>query len=1207
MKLLTIRSLGMFQVRRKGELIPPEAWPTQKCKTLLKILLIDRGRIVHKERLIELLWPDLAPDSAGSSLHVAVSQLRRLLEPELERPGQSHFVLTRSGGYLFQPGDDCWIDVDAFLEAVNRGQHWAQQEAWGPAVASFRTAEDLYHGDYLQEDAYEEWAIGPRERLREAYLECLSDLARCCARLGEFGEAVAACEKVLALDPVRESAYRQLMTYHYRQGDRDQALRAYERCRAALAETLGVAPMPQTRHVHERIVQDRPVPEPARPSSPATEPAQTQEKERARPDALPIAGRDDELQVLDDHLANALAGRGHTVFITGEAGIGKTRLAEALLERAKDRGVQVWRGKCHEIERDLPFRPLREALRPYLLRRLPPEQARRALGPWAPQVAVLVPEIKELLPGLEEPEPVSPEEARQRLLDGLTHFCLSLAGRYPLLLFLDDVQWADPSTLQFLHRFARNVGEAPILLLAAFRTEEVTGGHPLASVAQTLQREGLARRLALGSLSPAAVASLLERKAAPGWDSAAFSRRLFVETEGNALFLNELLQSLLEEGQLVEDDTGRWRPARGADLEDVALRLPETVQTVIESRCRGASDAAQDVLGAAAVIGRSFDVALLQRAGAVGTATLLDALDELLARRLVREPEEADSGEYAFGHDKIRKVVYEDLSRARRRHLHGQVAAALETLHDEAAQAPAGRLARHYAEAGQDDKALHYAILAGDQAAGQYAHTEALTHYQRALEIAERVEATPEQLVHLYTRRGRVLELDAQYGEARTNYEEMEAMARRLDDPPAELTAVMAQVTLYATLTSLFDVARAEELAERAMTLARDLDDRVAEAKLLRNLALLYCYSNRLPEAVDRGERSLALSRELGLQEQAAFALHDLGWAYGFWGRPEKSAAAFEEAGELWRELDNRPMLADSLSGLSHAFTFAGDFERALAAAEQAIAMGTALDNVWVKVSSNGNIGRVYWEMGRPDKTLAAAEEGFRITKEAGLGAVVIARAYRDFVYARLGADEQGLAILQRELKVAETQLTFALPAVRGMLARIHLQNDNLTEAEAVINQSREDGDDAWGLIGAVWLRVAEGELALRQGKVERGLAVTSDFLAELRDWGAGAYIPQVLTIRGRALLAAGQLEAAARTLEKARAKAEAMGSRQRLWQILAALAEVETARGNEEQAEGLGREAQEILREIAGRVPTADLRASFLARPDVRSLLDRG
>jgi len=267
MRPLTIRLLGRFRVWRKDELIPPEAWPTQKCKTLLKILLTERGHVVQRDRLLELLWPDLAPDSARGSLHVAISQLRRLLEPGLERPGHSHFVLTRSGGYLLEPGEDCWIDVDAFWEALNRGKHWAERGEWGPAVASFRAAEDLYHGDYLQEDLYEAYTVAPRERLREAYLTCLSELAHCCARLGEFEEAVAACERLLARDRVRESAYRQLMTYHYRRGERDQAVRAFERCRTTLAETLGVAPMPQTRDLHARIVQEDAIPEAELPAS----------------------------------------------------------------------------------------------------------------------------------------------------------------------------------------------------------------------------------------------------------------------------------------------------------------------------------------------------------------------------------------------------------------------------------------------------------------------------------------------------------------------------------------------------------------------------------------------------------------------------------------------------------------------------------------------------------------------------------------------------------------------------------------------------------------------------------------------------------------------------------------------------------------------------------------------------------------------------
>ena len=1209
MKSLTVRLLGPFQIWRDNEPVALEEWPTQKCKTLLKILLTERGRVVHRDRLIDLLWPDLAPDSASSSLHVAISQLRRLLEPHLERPDRSGFVLTHSSGYLFEAGADCWIDVDAFWEALERGQHWLQRRDWGPALASFRKAEDLYHGDYLEEDPYQEWTIAPRERLREAYLDALSNLAHCSARLGDHHKAIAACQKVLARDPLRESVYRQLMIYHYRLGQRDRALRAFERCRNALAETLGVDPMPQTREMHERILQERPVREIERRSPRTPRTGQTAEQRRPRPSVLPLVGRDEELRALDDHLAEAVAGRGRVVLVNGNAGVGKTRLVEALLTRARALSIQVWRSQCHEAEQDLPFQPVSEALRPYLLRRLTPEQAHGLLGPWAPQVALLLPEVRELVPAIPEPTPLPPQQARQQLLYGLVQFCLSLTKRYPLLLFFDDLQWADPSSLQFLHLAGQNIEKEPLLLIGAYRDAAVDNDHPLTAVVQPLLRQGRAVRLLLDNLSAQAVETLVTQKAAPGWDSAPFSRRLVAETEGNPLFLTELLQSLLEEGHLVEGETGRWQPGPGVNLADIALPLPETVQRVIQSRLQTVNEPAQRLLETAAVIGPSFSDELLERSSQLGTATLLDALDELLARRLIREAGELDNGEYAFSHDQIRMVVYQNLSRARRQHLHHQIATVLEAIYAGHREAIAARLARHYAAAGHDDKALHYFIVAGDRAARQYAQSEALAAYDQALESANWSSASREQLIHLYTSRGRVLELNAQYNEALANYQEMEKIAHGQGDRAAEFRALMAQLTVYATFTSLFDTAKAEELAGRAITLARHLDDKAAEARLLWNLSILYRNMMRLSRAVDYGERSLALSRQLGLREEIAFALHDLAAAYYFRGDLEQSVTAFQEVSALWRELDKLPMLADSLAGLSQVHSLTGKYDRALATGDKAFEISTAIGNHWGQANSRGgHIGFVHWERGRPDKALAVLDECVRLGEQVGsVASQVFARSVLGAVYGSLGASESGLTQARQALGLAENQLEFARHRVLGILAQLHLLNEDLPAAEAIIEQGRRGANEVESPFFLLWFRMAEAELALRQGDDQQALVIIDDYLAGLHETGARAFMPPALTIQGRALLAGGRVEAAEERLRSAQAEAAAIGSQRMLWQILAALAEVETRRGNAERAGRLRRQAQEITKHIADHAPTAVLRTSFLARPAVRALMNEG
>jgi DNA-binding SARP family transcriptional activator len=263
MSSLRFRLLGPFQVWRNDELIAPQDWPTYKTRDLLKILVTERGHVVSVDRLIDLLWPDLALASAANSLRVAICRLRRLLEPERARSADSQYIVTVGQGYGFQVTPDSWIDVDVFLSAVSKGQEAERHAAWGSATVFYQAAEELYLGDYLEENPYDDWAMATREQLREIHLDMLSRLAHCHAQQGHNRRALEAGHKVLAVDALRESVYRQVMLYHYQLGQRDQALRAYDRCRSALIEELGVDPLPETQDLYTRILRKEPFDRPA--------------------------------------------------------------------------------------------------------------------------------------------------------------------------------------------------------------------------------------------------------------------------------------------------------------------------------------------------------------------------------------------------------------------------------------------------------------------------------------------------------------------------------------------------------------------------------------------------------------------------------------------------------------------------------------------------------------------------------------------------------------------------------------------------------------------------------------------------------------------------------------------------------------------------------------------------------------------------------
>lgn len=310
--MLRVYLLGPFRVERNGRSIPPQEWARPKDRTLLKLLALERGHLVPQDRLLDLLWPNLAPAAAANNLHVAVSRLRKLLAPALPDTAATPQPIRREGsGYTLPADASVWTDLEEFRRQLGQGREWRRRGAWAPAVRAYRAAEALYRGDLLEEDPYEEWAIHPREHLREAHLALREELADCLLRLGVPDEAVEVCERGLAYDRTREGLYVQLMRAHGASGHLAEALQVYERCRRALIEELGVDPGPAVRAVHERLLRGEALGTPSetyqghtrRPfeAGAATDPSSP----RARPRRgergqlrLPCVGREEELAQL---------------------------------------------------------------------------------------------------------------------------------------------------------------------------------------------------------------------------------------------------------------------------------------------------------------------------------------------------------------------------------------------------------------------------------------------------------------------------------------------------------------------------------------------------------------------------------------------------------------------------------------------------------------------------------------------------------------------------------------------------------------------------------------------------------------------------------------------------------------------------------------------------------------------------------------------
>lgn len=448
-----------------------------------------------------------------------------------------------------------------------------------------------------------------------------------------------------------------------------------------------------------------------------------------------FVGRQREMGVLQAALDDALSGQGRLVMLVGEPGIGKTRTAQELAALAGQRGAQVLWGWCYEEAGAPPYWPWVQSLRSYVQKR-DADHLRSEIGPGAADIAEIIPELRESLPGL-EPPPVldSPEANRFRLFDSITTLLKNTAQSQPLLLVLDDLQWADQPSLLLLRFLARQIGESRLLVVGTYRDVELSRQHPLSETLAQLSREPAFRRVPLLGLSRDDSGHLIETTAGIR-PSGTLVDSIHERTEGNPFFITEVVRLLTAQGELDRRDAGRPQ----------AIRIPEGVRQAIGHRLNRLPAQCNQVLTTASIIGREFGFRQLQHIMAdISGDQVLQALESALAVGVIQElPGSAER--YLFTHALIQQTLAHELSGVRRVRLHARIGQALEELYGADAEAHAAELVYHFAEAlpvTGPEKVVHYSLLAGERALASYAWEEAVAHYQTALELLEELEADP--------------------------------------------------------------------------------------------------------------------------------------------------------------------------------------------------------------------------------------------------------------------------------------------------------------------------------------------------------------------------------------------------------------------------------------------------------------------------------
>ena len=711
------------------------AIPRRQARALLYRLAI-RLQPVPRERLCFLFWPNTPESTARRNLSHLLTHLRNTLPTPK--------VLLTADDHVRLDPHRAWSDTAAF-----------DCLCAGGGLRVLQQAVDLYRGPFLagfslpNGPEFEAWATLERRAWERLYLETLAGLIEEQTTRGNYDAAIAYARRYLAVDDLAEDVHRRLIALYVATGSRSTALRQFERCAAVLERELGVSPLPETRAVYQAVLDRRPPPlqRPAAEPTWATLPGLD----------VPLVGRDGVLRRLEQAYIRARTGHGEAVLISGEAGIGKSRLMQDFATHLQGQ-VLVLVGASTAGEQTLPYQPIAQALRSTLnVKRL----AFNVQRTWLAEASRLLPELRTLRPDLPPPMLAEPDQARARLFEALCRLTLGLAaGPHPMLLCLDDLHWADSATLDWLAYLGRRLHGSRLLVIGTYRTEEA---ETVGRLRHSLARLDALSEVRLAGLDAASVLQLLRHLAGALPGDEALAGRLRSATGGNPFFLLEMLRALIEAGRQPGDPSAGSGQAL-TDLED--LPLPDTVREAVEARLRRLSPVARQVLEAGAVLGETFGFDLVRLTAGRGELEMMDSLDELAARQLLVEQ---DTG-YRFHHDLAQRVVEADLSLMRRQLLHRRAGRALEQLEPDEVAA----LAHHFDAGGEAKKALHYHGLAAQRAEALFAWREAEGHQSRMLELLDRLDpdrSEPRRLAqrgqvlaaraHLRYLQGRLAERDA--------------------------------------------------------------------------------------------------------------------------------------------------------------------------------------------------------------------------------------------------------------------------------------------------------------------------------------------------------------------------------------------------------------------------------------------------------------
>jgi DNA-binding SARP family transcriptional activator len=808
--VIEVRLLGGFEIREDRAPLAPTALRRRRPTDLLKLIASSPRRALTREEAMEALWPGKDPESAANNLHRALHDLRQMFKASC--------VVLEKG--VVRLTEETRTDVEEFERCAQSND---------PDL--LLNGLELYRGHLCPDDPYSEWLDQRRRELKQRFIDCAFKIARRCFAGGQDAGVIDVLRRLLALEPAEEEAHCLMMRALTRSGRRHDALRQFDALVQALKEASDAEPAAESRALYERIARGEV--ETANPSAPK---GWSRLARRLLGTASPpaIHGHESALTAID-RLVREKSG---VLILSGESGSGKTRLA---IEAAKSFEGPLLAGAGSAANATLPFAPFDEAFFDHV------RAAGRALeNPIAAFRAA-----------------GDPEQEKMRLFRAVQSALDEISGGAPVFMLIDDLQWADDSSLALFHHLARITRMQPLLLVATCREEEI--GPELKSLLAALSRERLAVRVALEALSfEDTRAQMIDMLDDPPSDETA--KTVFALTAGNPLFTEEVVRSTVEGGQ----------PLDGSSL-------PDDLVDTIRSRVERLGAEAVRLLRAASVIGSELTFRWVRATSELSSAAALDALEAAIGARLI---EESETG-YRFRHVLVREALYGSMTRARRVQLHALAAAVIA----EEPDAPMSTLAHHWMEAEQIDRALPCMVAAGQHAMSRAGLREALDHFSRALAAMRSMKMPPSQ--NEFEMLCGVGQLELALSDLKTATGHLAEAAAMGDDrwrPNPEQRAGAQRLEAMARI-----IGGELELAERLLTsVLSEVQQGAQRADALYQLSQIRWHQGRFQEAYELAEESLQSSEACGVRESMAKSYEMLALAANSLGRWREGIRFFE-------------------------------------------------------------------------------------------------------------------------------------------------------------------------------------------------------------------------------------------------------------------------------------------------------------------------